>query len=123
MTDNFDKFETYILTWCSNHKVALMLAGFFVVAWVIISIWITSMLGIGGAGYVDGYITEAHYNGTGMDDDAFKIYEDWMVPAVVQMFNTMGWLMIIFGGGYLFIVGYTAFKYLYRRGRVDDTGN
>jgi hypothetical protein len=92
--DKFEDFENKLVEWISIHKLGLLVMSFPIVLWIILSIAVVTMSGILGFTLVEINITEQYAAGVGdWTPESYAIWENWMVPVVVQMFNTLGYLM------------------------------
>ena len=118
MTDKFEEFESNIYNWVSRHKVGLMVVGLVVVLWVMLSITVVVMGGVVGWSMVEKNITESYNNGdAAWQNGVYDVWESWLFPIIVQMFNTMGWLILLLGGGYAILLSYLFLKWSIRKNK------
>ena len=120
MTDKFEEFESNIYNWVSRHKLGLMVVGFLVVLWVVLSIVVVSWWGLIGAANMESLMTRS-YNGevitynTTFTNSTYDTMKNVIIPVSVQMFNTIGWVILVLMSGYAIVALYMVLKYVCRR--------
>ena len=117
--DDFDRLESYISKWSLNHSWLIQKLCFYGIIWICTSIFVISTLGIVGLSTLDNSLTQSHNLGT-MTDDAYNIWQDWLIPISLRMFDTVQLLGIFLAASYLWLTSYRYAKYTYKMRKKDE---
>ena len=116
MADKFDDFENKLFGWISRHKLGILLVMAPILIWLMLCIAVACMSGIIGVSMLETNITELHNAGdVRWGDDTIGMWENVFIPIIVQMFNTLGYLMAVMVITYSSVVVYLSFRHAYRR--------
>ena len=119
MTDKFEEFESNVYNWISRHKLGLMIVGFFVILWVVLSLAVVGLWGIVGAANMESNMRHA-YNGEeisynlSVTNETYDTFQNIIIPVSIPMFDTINWLMLILGIGYVALLAYLFLKWFIR---------